>query len=780
MWLHKSLRCAMETGYNYSNLCDNGFGFKTQEQQQKSLEDLCSIKTPFSESSCNTSSPSLSAALLVAVLVFLTGGVLLSFFFLLFTIRFRNNRIVKMSSPNLNVVTLLGSGLTYSSAYLFGVEIQNSVTKPSMEVLIQARLCLLCIGSSLVFGPILGKSWRLYKVFTQQVPDKRVIIKDFQLLVIVSVAVLVDIILLLIWILLDPVQCFQQLTVDMQVTAKGVTCIAIDGYFCMSLYSDLWLIFFLGFKGSFLIYGAYLAGLTDALSCPPVNQSLTLTVAVAITFFSTGLLLVVIHFFYLWHNLMVGFISGGIFVCTSTINCLIFIPQQVREMKDFTKQKDDIGHMAKYFTNSSKNLQSTMYSDEEIYQLLGEKHSMIQQLAEKNTAIAFLQEEVNSAKEKLMRLTATETYSDTDSLHFLQTHSAANCSSSEKQPEDPFSSGQEQKTWHSPGYPNSQCLLGICHKKESLHYLEYRTQQTPTYMTAKCRLKNDCMTDDFANSKHGQDQLFSQFTNTLSMGATQDPLTDNLPTSSVKPRQANSSPMMTSNQLPEITYTRSKMLQETLQDLSMNHSTITEMCSGGHELSEECDMSIIGLPEEVKVDTKQCSPCMVAKKSVSPRTPSIVCTENHTANRMQTSCSELTKYSHRMVSATKDRCSLHQLPTLSTPMLKNMLQYKTENQLYLDNTRNPHPQKMDLLTRQILGSFYLYSDSGSSSSGTTPPLCHHRQYCKVFPDSLSSSSDSCFTNIDCEPGMAQDYCVKPYSKIQPVVNFNEDLAPTYV
>lgn len=51
-------------------------------------------------------------------------------------------------------------------------------------------------------------------------------------------------------------------------------------------------------------------------------------------------------------------------------------------MKGYTTQKDDIGHMAKYFTNSSKNLQSTMYSDEEIYQLLGEKHSMIQQLAE--------------------------------------------------------------------------------------------------------------------------------------------------------------------------------------------------------------------------------------------------------------------------------------------------------------------------------------------------------------------------------------------------------------
>lgn len=39
----------------------------------------------------------------------------------------------------------------------------------------QVRLCLLCVGTSLVFGPVLGKSWRLYKVFTQRVPDKRVV-----------------------------------------------------------------------------------------------------------------------------------------------------------------------------------------------------------------------------------------------------------------------------------------------------------------------------------------------------------------------------------------------------------------------------------------------------------------------------------------------------------------------------------------------------------------------------------------------------------------------------
>ncbi|KAL6081533.1 hypothetical protein STEG23_021709, partial [Scotinomys teguina] len=114
----------------------------------------------------------LSPALLGVVWTFLSCGLLLVLFFLAFTIRCRNNRIVKMSSPNLNIVTLLGSCLTYSSAYLFGI--QDAFVRNSMEALIQTRLSMLCIGTSLVFGPILGKSWRLYKVFTQRVPDKRV------------------------------------------------------------------------------------------------------------------------------------------------------------------------------------------------------------------------------------------------------------------------------------------------------------------------------------------------------------------------------------------------------------------------------------------------------------------------------------------------------------------------------------------------------------------------------------------------------------------------------
>ncbi|XP_062984490.1 probable G-protein coupled receptor 156 [Elgaria multicarinata webbii] len=719
MWLNEGLQCAAKAGFNYSNLCDNSFHCKSQEQQQKTLHDICAITTTFSDSRCKSSS--LSAALLGTVWVFLTSGVLLSFFFLIFTIHFRKNRIVKMSSPNLNVVTLLGSGLTYCSIFLFGIEKQNSLTRSSMEMLVQARICLLCIGVTLTLGPILGKSWRLHKVFIQQVPDKRVIIKDFQLLLTVSILVLADILLLLVWIFLDPVQCLQYINAELKVTENGLTFTVNRGYYCSSLYSDLWLILFVGFKGILLMYGAYLAGLTYDLSCPPVNQSLTLIVGIAVIFLSTGIMLVVNRFFHLWHNLVFGFISGGIFFCASTINCLIFIPQ-VRQWKAL--KNPDISNMAKYFTSSGKNFHSTMYSDEEIYQLLGEKNAIMQQLVEKDTAIASLQEQVNNAKEKLMRLMAEEDGCNAvdspspPASQFLlpllqQAHSTANCSSitDENSPSDSFSPGQESR--QHPGFSKSQCRLDLFSKKGYIDYLDWTNQQnTLTDFTTRYRQVNGCKLDDYSSVKH-----------TLSMGTLQNPFRQSLSRLSKEAKKTYSSPM-SQKQLQR----NCENLQAFFQELSMNHSTTAKTSSRGPEKSADCEMSMVWQPQEMQANFMKFSPYKtrqekkIATHPSRSMDPNMWCNADKTSSRMQKSCSGVTEFPWAAASNTD-------------------------------------------------------SDSNSSCGVTN---CHHRQCCKVCHCSLSSSSDSCSTDTDPEPSMALGHCVKLCGRPQLIVNFNEDLEPTYV
>uniref|UniRef100_A0A8C9DDH1 G protein-coupled receptor 156 n=1 Tax=Prolemur simus TaxID=1328070 RepID=A0A8C9DDH1_PROSS len=390
----------MEPEINCSEFCDS---FPSQELDRRPLHDLCRTTITSSHHSSKTIS-SLSPVLLGVVWTFLSCGLLLILFFLAFTIRCRKNRIVKMSSPNLNIVTLLGSCLTYSSAYLFGI--QDVSVGSSVETLIQTRLSMLCIGTSLVFGPILGKTWRLYKVFTQRVPDKRVIIKDLQLLGLVAGLVMADVVLLVTWVLTDPIQCLQILSVSMTVTGRDVSCSLTGTQFCASWYSDVWIALVWSCKGLLLLYGAYLAGLTDHVSSPPVNQSLTIMVGVNLLVLAAGLLFVVTRYLHSWPNLVFGLTSGGIFVCTTTINCFIFIPQ-LKQWKAFEEENQTIRCMAKYFSTPSKSFH-TQYGEEQNCHLRGEKSSMERLLTEKNAVIESLQEQVNNAKEKLVRLMSAE------------------------------------------------------------------------------------------------------------------------------------------------------------------------------------------------------------------------------------------------------------------------------------------------------------------------------------------------------------------------------------
>ncbi|KAM6474936.1 putative G-protein coupled receptor 156 isoform 1-T2 [Liasis olivaceus] len=746
MWLNQGLECAMEMGFNYSKLCENSLNCENQEQH---LKDLCTSTIPFLEILCKNAS-SFSVALLAIVWAVNTSGVLLSFFFLIFTIRFRKNRIVKMSSPNLNVVTLLGTGLTYSSVYLFGIEKQNPLTRPSLEMLIQVRICILYIGGSLALGPILGKSWRLYRVFTQQVPDKRV------------------------------------------VTDKGLSCTLRYGYVCKSLYSEFWFILLLGFKGILLTYGTYLAGLTDNLSCPPVNQSLTLIIAVAIIFLFIGIMLVVNSFFYLWHNLVYGLTSGGIFVCTSSINCLIFIPQQVRQWKTFEKQEADISNMAKYFTGSNKNFHSTMYSDEEIYQLLGEKNTMMQQLAEKDTAIANLQEQMNSVKEKLMRLVAIEdNHSVADSpflstSHLLPSHSTANFSSVATE-NLPFSFSQELKPWQNSKLSNSQYIAGSFSKKMCVDDLEHTDQENMSLdIIAKCRLVNKMN----SGAEYDEDQWFSQSRALLTKERLHE---QNLSALSKEAKQSQSS-AMNQKQNPEMSSVDSENFQEILQDLGVNHITVMQTSSRGPKYNYESSMML----QPKKIQKK--IPFHLSGSMAS----NIQCNVNKSASRMQRMSSRLIEYPWSAPRNTKDGDSLHQPPP--SLVFKKALQTKPDNgfeQLYnegygllLDNhlvencastfyptrSRNFHYQQKDFLTRAIPGLLpfqHFYFDSGSSSSGEGT-YCHQTQACEVCRYSLSSSSDSCvMIDTDSEYSMTLD-SAKHYSKAQPTVNFNEDLEPTYV
>ncbi|XP_059694070.1 probable G-protein coupled receptor 156 [Haemorhous mexicanus] len=762
----------MEPGFNCSELCDGSSSFGSQEQQQRALQELCTVTvTSFDRSMKST--PSFSAGLLGVVWTFLTGGVLLALFFFIFTIRFRKNRIVKMSSPNLNIVTLLGSGLTYTSAYLFGIQEQSLPSGDSMEKLIQVRLCLLCVGTSLVFGPVLGKSWRLYKVFTQRVPDKRVIIKDLQLLAMVAALVLADTVLLLTWVFSDPVQCFRSLSVSLRATEKGMTCSVSRVQSCASLYSDLWLVLILGFKSILLLYGTYLAGLTDNVSSSPVNQSLTLIVGVNLVFLAAGTICLVHRFFRAWHNLLFGFTSGGIFVCTTTINCFIFVPQ-LKQWKAFEEESQTMSHMAKYFTSPSRSCRS-VYSEEQLYQLIGEKNSMKRLLTEKNAVIESLQEQVSSAKEKLMRLMSVESGCDPRVLP------AAPCTWSSGQPGDALGDccplDPEGDGWQPP------CLLGTSPPGSNAQALQKHATQEP--ICTQVMLFN------------GGDSIEHGLKDVQECGT---PAGQGQPPEQL-PGQDNSAGVAWESS-PKINYVNSEKLWEILQELSLDGKNYSPVLSAGPPLgnrgtSGEQGETRVGQEGYPGIHTPL-SPYLARHQRRIPLPPASTRFPGHLSPHASCRVKEVGSWG-RGESAQNSlgkggdmagRGLLHG-PAPSPAAIPREASLQPEGwQAWPESQGASSCIPQERRRRQgtprgpaepSLRSLYYYPDSDSSSS-SSEEVFHgcHRPCCEVCFQSPRGSLDSSSTDTDTEPSDCEDHQTEHHGRPQPVVNFKEDLKPTFV
>ncbi|XP_057621855.1 probable G-protein coupled receptor 156 isoform X1 [Chionomys nivalis] len=790
----------MELEINCSEFCDS---FPDQELDRRPLHDLCKTTLIDSQHSSAGVSP-LSPALLGVVWTFLSCGLLLVLFFLAFTIRCRKNRIVKMSSPNLNIVTLLGSCLTYSSAYLFGI--QDASVGNSMEALVQMRLSMLCIGTSLVFGPILGKSWRLYKVFTQRVPDKRVIIKDLQLLGLVAVLVVADVILLVTWVLTDPIQCLQILGVSMKVTGRDVSCSLTDTHACASRYSDVWIALVWGCKGLLLLYGAYLAGLTNHVSSPPVNQSLTIMVGVNLLLLTAGLIFVLTRYLHSWPNLVFGFTSGGIFICTTTVNCCVFLPQ-LKQWKAFEGENQTTRRMAKYFSTPSKAFHSQFDEDQNGH-LRDEKSCMERLLTEKNAVIESLQEQVNNAKAKIVKLMSSE------------------CSYDSPEWTVPAAASAHGLAVQGPSeYPTaSENAVGAA-AEDSLH-----ASVASQYLESPGASKRD----DSPSGDQKDNVTLKQFCDHLDRGCSpksqaeqsegpergdQGPMTPSQSFMADRVGCDPHRPRQNSEELPErpprVSSVVREKLQEVLQELDLGPEAPLSPLPCSQQLWKSATSRS---PQKLSPSKLGFSPYVVRRRRAAQRArshipASVALNMGQQANRAvsgaQSGLVEQSRDSprldHQNARSKVPRSSSVKLSPLSDPpqrrsALEGNKRCQPEPQgaggcdvsvPCQPSAFAPRPPSSPGLPRHhqsrllaspgypALSSGCYNLDSESSSSDEFFCRCH-RPYCELCFQSSSDSGDSDTSDSDLEQPSGRASWEKLWSRSKPVVNFKDDLKPTLV
>eukprot|EP01084_Bolivina_argentea_P177958 307696_1 len=115
---------------------------------------------------------------------------------------FHNNKAIKSSSLELNVIMCIGASLGYMSCILYGMDEEISSFK-ILNGVCKLRYWIIIISWTLLFMPLFFKTYRLSRLFKSILKNK-MIIKDKSLFIAIFICVCVDILLLVTLTLIRP------------------------------------------------------------------------------------------------------------------------------------------------------------------------------------------------------------------------------------------------------------------------------------------------------------------------------------------------------------------------------------------------------------------------------------------------------------------------------------------------------------------------------------------------------------------------------------------------
>ncbi|RVE54939.1 hypothetical protein evm_000306 [Chilo suppressalis] len=252
-------------------------------------------------------------------------GILLATGFLAMNIHYRNQRYIKMSSPHLNNLIIIGCILNYLSVIFLGLDSSLS-SIGAFPYICTARAWLLMAGFSLAFGAMFSKTWRVHSIFTDVKLNKKVI-KDYQLFMVVGVLLGVDLAIMTTWQVSDP---FYRATKQMEPyphpSSEDIVIVQENEY-CQSERMTIFIGVIYAYKGLLLVFGAFLAWETRHVSIPALNDSkhIGLSVYNVLIMCIMGAAIALV----LADHKDALFVLIAIFIifCTTATLCLVFVPK---------------------------------------------------------------------------------------------------------------------------------------------------------------------------------------------------------------------------------------------------------------------------------------------------------------------------------------------------------------------------------------------------------------------------------------------------------------------
>ncbi|XP_028407396.1 gamma-aminobutyric acid type B receptor subunit 2-like [Dendronephthya gigantea] len=198
-------------------------------------------------------------------------GLFYSIFFFHFNISKRKHKVVRMSSPMINNVVLLGCFFCYVFVFLLGID-SRFVNDHVLGILCNVRLYVLSVAFSMSFGALFSKTWRVHKIFTAQRAIKKKLMRDFHLLLFVLALVVIDVIFITMWVYYDPLETKEIIFDKIKDDSGDLITIPVLKI-CECTHRTKLLGALYGYKGILLLFGVFLAWETRNVTIPALNDS---------------------------------------------------------------------------------------------------------------------------------------------------------------------------------------------------------------------------------------------------------------------------------------------------------------------------------------------------------------------------------------------------------------------------------------------------------------------------------------------------------------------------
>ncbi|CAF1559290.1 unnamed protein product [Rotaria magnacalcarata] len=253
-------------------------------------------------------------------------GLALAIFFLTFNIINRHQRYIKLSSPKLNNVMVLGAMHIHISIILFGLD-EWFLDRNLLGHACMLRIFLLSGGFSLMFGSMFLKTLRVYRIFTSR--DRPLLhsklLQDQHLLLLCFILYGIDIIFMISWQIFDPHSA--EITFG-PIRRFDVDTIIFDEIsYCDSKYRHKILPLIYVYKSLFLMMGGYLAAKTRHVHIAALNDSKFIVWSIYVVVLTS--LFTVIVMISMQNLTTYVAICLVVIIMTSSILCLVFLPKVI-------------------------------------------------------------------------------------------------------------------------------------------------------------------------------------------------------------------------------------------------------------------------------------------------------------------------------------------------------------------------------------------------------------------------------------------------------------------